>query len=121
MGGSQWVNIVLITSVRLSNGRVPSQGRVEVLWDGHWGTVCDESWDDKDAEVVCRQLGYSGGVIVDPEEFGYGCGQIWLNDVECQGNEATLAACEHPPLGVNDCSHEHDAGVWCSKYTEINH
>ena len=109
------------TSVRLSNGNIPSQGRVEVLWAGHWGTVCFGNWDERDAEVVCRELGYSGGTITGVEVFGYGCGHIWLNDVGCQGHEATLADCPHPPLGVNNCSHYQDIGVWCGKYMGLNH
>ena len=51
--------------MRLMDGDVPSEGRVEVCVDGQWGTVCVRSyqyyWNEIDTAVVCRQLGYHDG------------------------------------------------------------
>ncbi len=47
--------------VRLIGGRFPSEGRVEICIDQHYGTICDDRWDTADARVVCRQLGYNDG------------------------------------------------------------
>lgn len=44
--------------VQLTGGRSETEGRVEVYVGNQWGTVCDEGWDDIDAQVVCRILGF---------------------------------------------------------------
>ena len=44
--------------VRLVNGSGPHEGRVEVCINEAWGSICSNEWDDKDADVVCKQLGY---------------------------------------------------------------
>ena len=88
---------------------------MEVNYNGEWGTVCDDGWDDTDAGVVCRQLGFgSTGISVYSANFGQGSGNILLDNVLCTGNEPILARCGH--LGVSitrSCSHYNDVGVKC--------
>ena len=89
---------------------------MEVNYNGEWGTVCDDGWDDNDAGVVCRQLGFgSSGTAIRSAGFGQGSGSIWLDSVTCTGNESTLASCGHLGVGVTrSCYHYKDAGVTCS-------
>ncbi|KFP75951.1 Galectin-3-binding protein A, partial [Apaloderma vittatum] len=97
------------------NGSSHCSGRVEVLHDQQWGTVCDDGWDLHDAEVVCRQLG-CGAAVAAPglAHFGRGRDSIWLDDVNCTGTESALSECGARPRGVHNCNHGEDAGVVCS-------
>ena len=95
-------------------GSSHNEGRVEVNYNGEWGTVCDNGWSGTDANVVCRQLGFGYGSSYRSAYFGQGSGPIWLDNVYCTGIEATLASCSH--LGFNvtrNCNHGQDAGVRC--------
>ena len=107
--------------VRLSDG-YSNFGRVEIFHDRTWGTVCDDNWDIKDAAVVCRMLGFkyawtaiSFGVSVTEQGIDlYGTGPIWLDNVNCNGNESSLSECSHNGWLVHNCDHLEDAGVLCS-------
>ena len=123
--------------LRLVNGSNGSEGRVEMCYNAVWGTVCDDFWDSIDAEVVCRQLGFPttgmspvsstsgknglnqisfplpGATAISDAFFGQGNGSIWLDDVQCTGNETRLIACPHNAIGNHDCRHHEDASVRC--------
>ena len=102
-------------TVRLVGGSSYNEGRVEVNYNGEWGTVCDDGWDDTDADVVCRQLGFgSSGIAIKSAGFGQGSGSIWLDNVECIGTESTIASCGHLGLNITrSCSQREDSGVVC--------
>ena len=107
--------ILALTTVRLvSSTNSLSSGRVEVFYNGTWGTICVDSWDLQDAEVVCRQLGYNGASSAPVDAlFRKGTGPIWLDDVHCEGNETSITQCSHRGWGVHNCGRGKNAGVVC--------
>ena len=91
-----------------------SYGRVEVYYNGEWGTVCDDGWNTADATVVCRQLGfYSSLTAYGSARYGQGTGPIWLSRLSCFGNESSLINCNQFSVRTKNCTHSDDASVVC--------
>lgn len=106
-------DVPTILPIRLVGGPSDNEGRVEVMFRGEWGTVCNDDWDEMDANVVCRQLGYlealPGPVIRDP-----GSGDVWFDNVQCAGDEMALNQCPSgTAIGGHNCIHSEDVGVKC--------
>ncbi|XP_067166128.1 scavenger receptor cysteine-rich type 1 protein M130-like [Apteryx mantelli] len=106
--------------VRLVNRIGRCAGRVEIYYQGTWGTICNDSWDLSDATVVCHQLDCGVAVeVVGSARYGEGSGQIWLDDVNCSGDEAALWDCPAATWGQHNCPHKKDAGVVCSEFVAL--
>ena len=125
-------------NIRLVNGSTTHEGRVEICVNGEWGTVCDYSWDRRDAEVVCRQLGYVptcklvfidiyivltvdilGASFYTSSQFGDGDLQQLIWNVQCSysGSETSLLSCSPQYNPSSSCYYGRTAGVRC--YSKI--
>ncbi|XP_051974982.1 deleted in malignant brain tumors 1 protein-like [Xyrauchen texanus] len=111
--------VICWRNLRLADGVDSCSGRVEIYHQWWWGTVCDNGWNLANAAVVCREMG-CGEVIQKKSGPYFGSGQIWLDNVQCVGNEITLSNClTINNWGVYTCDHSKDAGVICQSSVRL--
>ena len=103
-----------VTPMRLAGGS-GSAGRLEVLRDGIWGTVCGRFFTSTAADVVCNAIGMGSGIRIDNRKYTSSRGPIWLDNVRCMGTETDIADCSHRGWGVHDCQHREDVAVSCTR------
>lgn len=76
--------------------------------------MCDDLFDQTDADVVCRELGY-GAALAPSTYYGGGSGPVWLDNLGCTGTEGTILNCSHNGVGLHNCAHSEDVGIICER------
>ena len=92
-------------------------GVLEIYHNNEWGIICDDFFDQPDAEVACRQLGYDHAESYSTRLMGRWGRRIWLDDLLCNGTESRLSDCHRRRSilwGAHNCNaREEAAGVTC--------
>ena len=89
-----------------------SRGRVEMLVNREWYTVCSQGFGLKEANVICNQLGLNGARTVRTGYYGEGTGRVVaLRNRGCDGGEGNFLDCDLS--FVLNCSHTDDVGIEC--------
>ena len=111
-----------LSVVRLiQQGLTAREGLVQVYLNNTWMWVCDQHWDKQDADVVCRELGYTGtSVLFSGSANVQGNDTLWINSVQCFGNESSFAFCAHDGRTNGSCTNGQNAGVVCTGPEGIN-
>ncbi len=91
-------------------------GQVKVLYEGTWSTICGAGWDDQDATVVCRQLGFQKGQAHSGALYGRSAGITAVRDVQCSGTETTFQDCHYRVWGQVNCSDNAAVECTCESY-----
>ena len=91
------------------------RGRAEIYFNGRWGTICDTYWEDRDADIFCKQAGYIYGESTALIPAGNDAMPIWMTRVECTGKETDFLQCRASwdSRQTSECAHYEDAGVRC--------
>lgn len=100
--------------ITLVAGGRPDQGRVEIYHNGLWGALCHRDLTHVEADLICRHLGFRGGISAGPGHFGSGAGTSWTFNASCLATPQCAVVTNSEDAA--QCSHELDAGVICGKY-----
>ena len=116
--------------IRIVNekGELSSQGRLEMRYEGVWGTICMLGNDKKSAKVICKELGYKDGEWLNPsgqagKEFcksfngedhcGAKTSKLFLSAIKCDEGDNVFKKCEKELSDPNKCGHDYDSIISC--------
>ncbi|XP_059210030.1 scavenger receptor cysteine-rich type 1 protein M130-like [Centropristis striata] len=115
---SHWLNLTCSDFVRLVDGNSLCSGRLEVKSDQsnqRWSSVCEDDFDQQDAEVVCRELGCGAPSVLQGALYGEGEAPMWTKEFQCGGDESALLDCRSSGSDRNTCSPGRAVGLTCSE------
>ncbi|XP_061172005.1 deleted in malignant brain tumors 1 protein-like [Saccostrea echinata] len=103
-------------NVRLSDGENPGMGRLEVFYNGQWGSFCQDNWNQNNTDVVCKMMHYSSG------DFSFynasqGTAAVLVNSLECFGNESDIGYCK-ANLQKENCQRK-SVGIDCTDGVKV--
>ncbi|XP_064631016.1 lysyl oxidase homolog 2-like [Lineus longissimus] len=103
--------------VMLIGGKDDSEGNVVIYHLSQWGNICDDYWNIWAGLVVCRQLGFQGAKNVTTRGHFKTIMErkIWMDNVECKGDEEHVKDCRFNGWGQHNCDATEAAGVVCKK------
>ncbi|XP_032363483.1 scavenger receptor cysteine-rich type 1 protein M130-like [Etheostoma spectabile] len=113
---SSFLNLTCTDSVRLVEGTSLCSGRLEVKSDQStqtWSSVCEQDFDQQDAEVVCRELGCGAPSVLQGALYGELEAPTWTKEFQCGGHESALLDCRSSDR--NTCSSGTAVGLTCSE------
>nr|XP_053650582.1 lysyl oxidase homolog 3-like [Cherax quadricarinatus] len=103
--------------LRLVDGRADWEGNVQIYHEGRWGNICDDEWDTREGEIVCRTLGFPGlQKVTYTGLYGHVKDRYWMDNLFCVGTEESLTDCRFDGWGVHDCQNDESAGVVCQSH-----
>ncbi|XP_051237240.1 scavenger receptor cysteine-rich type 1 protein M130-like [Dicentrarchus labrax] len=119
---SSILNLTCSDSVRLVDGTSLCSGRLEVKSDQSnqwWSSVCEDDFDQQDAEVVCRELGCGAPSVLQGALYGEVEAPMWTKEFQCGGHESALLDCRSSGSARNTCSPGKAVGLTCSESEEF--
>jgi deleted-in-malignant-brain-tumors protein 1 len=104
-------------TMRLTGGSTNSEGRVEICYNGVWGSICDSNWNGIEAKVVCKSLGHQfyGAIPYKNSHFGLSNLPINIYNFVCADGQTDIAHCQvsRVPYYYTNCNPYHEVGIKC--------